>query len=353
MPSTIGFHHLTMVSGDAPRTVRFYRDTLGLGLIKKTVNFDDPTAYHLYFGDEVGRPGTLLTFFEWRGIARGRPGIGGIHHLALEVPDEAAILKWKRRLNDLGIRSTGPRDRGYFTSLYFNDPDGLILELATTGPGYTVDEPAGALDQAVVPPPTKRLPGTPEGDEYARQTHPEPVPAITPDMAIRGIHHVSGISDDLDRAHEFYVATLGLARVKRTVNQDDLDTPHHFWAHLAEDRVTRGSGLSLFGWRAGSRLATGGTGVTHHIAFRARNDAEQAEWRDRLLGMGVQVSPVMDRCYFNSIYFRSPDGLTLEIATDGPGFLVDEPRGTLGTGLMLPAWLEGERAQIERALEPL
>ncbi|MBT8487702.1 MAG: VOC family protein, partial [Gemmatimonadetes bacterium] len=144
---TDGFHHITMVSNDAHRTLDFYGDLLGLRLVKKTVNFDDPSAYHLYFGNDGGRPGTILTFFEWRSAARGHWGVGGVHHLALGVADAEAQLKWKRRLTDAGVNVTGPLDRGYFTSLYFADPDGQVLEIATAGPGYGIDEPDDALGE--------------------------------------------------------------------------------------------------------------------------------------------------------------------------------------------------------------
>ncbi len=351
--ATQGFHHLTTVSADAARTVRFYRDILGLGLVKRTVNFDDPSAYHLYFGDDAGRPGTLVTYFEWRDAPRGTPGIGGIHHLALGVHDVPVLLQWKRWLTDHGVRVTGPRDRGYFTSLYFTDPDGQILELATAGPGYDLDEPADRLGQAEVAPPAERLPGSDAYRAMDERTHPDPVPALTPEMAIDGIHHITGITRDLDVADRFYRETLGLEMVKRTVNQDDGVTPHHFWARVDGGRVVPGSALTLFGWPPTGKPARGGAGQTHHIAFRARDEEEQLAWREHLLGLGLKVTAVMDRTYFRSIYFRAPDGLLLEIATDGPGFLVDEPAGSLGERLMLPAWLEDERGQIERALVPL
>ncbi len=156
---TDGFHHITMVSTDAPRTLAFYGELLGLDLVKKTVNFDDPGAYHLYFGRDGGRPGTILTFFEWAHARRGHWGVGGVHHLALGVATPEAQLKWKRRLMDAGVAVSGPIDRGYFKSLYFEDPDGQILEIATAGPGYAIDEPADALGQTLVVPPKDRLAG--------------------------------------------------------------------------------------------------------------------------------------------------------------------------------------------------
>lgn len=351
--STLGFHHVTMVSGDAARTLGFYRDLLGLGLVKKTVNFDDPTSYHLYFGDPTGAPGTLLTFFEWKDAARGTPGIGGVHHVAMGVEDLDAILQWKRRLLDHGVAVTGPINRGYFISLYFKDPDGQILELATRGPGYAVDEPDGLLGRTVVQPDEAQLQRSLEGRAFAAQGWPEPVPVVTPAMAITGIHHVSAITGDIDAAHRFYTHALGLYRVKQTVNQDDLSIPHHFWAHYDGETVTPGSSMTLFGWPPEYKATRAGVGQVHHVAFRAASREEQGEWREHLLGQGLRVSPVMDRTYFQSIYFRAPDGLLLEIATDGPGFSIDEPVDRLGQVLALPAWLEERRPSLEEALAPL
>lgn len=350
---TRGFHHITMVSRDAKRTIDFYGGLLGLGLVKRTVNFDDPTAYHLYFGDETGQPGSILTFFEWRNAGQGRWGAGGVHHLALGVSTPEAQLKWKRRLTDEGVSVTGPLDRGYFKSLYFSDPDGQILEIATAGPGYDFDEPAHALGEKLVMPAEERLPSGRDEEAIASASWPEPVPTITPDMRLDGIHHISAITDDLDRNGAFYEEALGLSLVKRTVNQDDGKTRHFFWARYDEGIVAPHSSMTLFDWANTTVRARPGAGQTHHIAFRAADAEEQARWRDHLLGMGVGVSEIKDRTYFESIYFRAPDGLLLEIATDGPGFSIDEDVGALGRALKLPDWLEPRRDEVERALVPL
>jgi len=350
---TRGFHHITMVSGDAARSVRFYRDLLGLDLVKRTVNFDDPSSHHLYFGDEEGRPGTILTFFEWPDAPRGHWGIGGIHHLALGVEDAEVQLKWKRRLTDHGVPVSGPYDRGYFRSIYFRDPDGQVLELATKGPGYAIDEPADALGEQVVTPPTAELRGSRDEEAIQRRNHPEPVPEITADMVLQGIHHITGITDDIEVAHRFYTSALGLRRVKQSVNQDDPSTPHHFWAHYQEGEVGPHSAMTLFGWPGGSQKARAGRGQTHHVAFRVRDEEEQLAWREHLLEQGIQVTEVRDRSYFKSIYFRAPDGLLLEIATDGPGFAVDEEPGALGSELKLPSWLEEERTALASSLSSL
>jgi len=350
---TRGFHHITMVSTDARRTLAFYGDLLGLGLVKKTVNFDDPGAYHLYFGDERGRPGTILTFFEWKNARPGQWGVGSVHHLALGVATPEAQLRWKRRLTDAGVRVTGPLDRGYFRSLYFSDPDGQILEIATAGPGYAIDEPAEALGRELLVPPVERLPEGRDTAVIEASTHPEPVPRITPDMRLQGIHHISGITDDLARAGDFYEGALGLSLVKKTYNQDDAATKHYFWAHYEEGEVAPHSAMTLVGWEGSDFFARPGAGLTHHVAFRADDADQQRAWREHLLTLDLDVSPVMDRSYFQSIYFRAPDGLLVEIATDGPGFAIDEDEDALGGRLTLPAWLEPRRETIERTLTVL
>lgn len=350
---TAGFHHITMVSGNAPRTLEFYRDTLGLGLVKRTVNFDDPGSYHLYFGDATGAPGTIVTFFEWRDARRGGWGVGGVHHLALGVATPEAQLKWKRWLMDRGVPVSGPYDRGWFRSIYFTDPDGHILEIATRGPGYALDEPADALGRELVMPRPEQLRGGRDEEAIRRLSHPGPVAAIGEDMALEGIHHITGITDDIERAGEFLEAALGLRLVKRSVNQDDPATPHYFWASYDGRSVAPHSSFTLFGWPGSRHYARLGVGQAHHIAFRAAAPEQQLGWREHLLGLGVDVSPVMERSYFRSIYFRAPDGLLLEIATDGPGFTVDEDAAALGRLLKLPAWLEPRREEIEPALAPL
>ena len=237
-----GLHHVTCVCSDAQQTLDFYRDRVGLKLVKKTVNFDDPHSYHLYFGDEVGSPGTLLTFFEWPRSERGRLGRGTLESIGLETPlvsEETAL----------------------------EDPDGLRLRLY---PGAT----ARLYDVAVI--------GNP--DLYA------------------------GLFAE--------------------------DAPLHFAEPLEEPALI-------------------GAGTTHHIAWRAKDDAEEEAWLARLTELGLRPTPVQDRKYFHSVYFRMPDGILVEIATDDPGFLVDEPEESLGEGLSLPPWLEPERATLERELVPI
>jgi glyoxalase family protein len=269
------------------------------------------------------------------------------------VATREAQLKWKRRLVDAGVPVNGPIDRGYFMSLYFSDPDGQVLEIATAGPGYAIDEAADALGRELIAPPAARLPGGRDQLAIEQATHPEPVPVITPDMVLDGIHHITGITDDIEHASEFYESTLGLRLVKKTFNQDDAKTKHYFWARYDGTAVASHSALTLFGWEGSRYVARPGAGQTHHIAFRAESAEEQAAWRDHLLSLGVDVTTVKDRTYFQSIYFHAPDGLLLEIATDGPGFAVDEPVESLGAALKLPVWLEEQRPEIEGTLVPL
>ncbi|MEX2182505.1 MAG: VOC family protein [Gemmatimonadaceae bacterium] len=351
--TTLGFHHITLVASDARRTLAFYHDVLGLRLVKQTVNFDDPSSYHLYFGDPTGAPGTLVTFFEWPTAPQGRYGVGGVHHLAFGTATYETLLQWKRYLNDRGIGTSGPMPRGYFTSLYFRDPDGQVLEIATAGPGYALDEPIEALGRGVMQQKPEQLRGTRDEATIAATTHAEPVNTIAPDMVLSGLHHITGMTDDIERASDFYEQALGIRLIKKTINQDDPDTPHWFWANYDKTRVLPHSSWTLFGWSPKHPKARPGTGQTHHVAFRAKDAAEQLAWREHLLSLDLNVSPVMDRQYFTSIYFSAPDGHLLEIATDGPGFTADEPLESLGEALKLPPWLEAERSQIAEALGPL
>lgn len=350
---TRGFHHVTLVGRDANRTLRFYRDLLGLPLVKQTVNFDLPGTYHLYFGQDGGAPGTIVTVFEWPNAQRGNFGIGGVHHHAFAVADQQQQLRWKRWLTDRGVAVSGPYDRGWFTSIYLKDPDGQVLEIATEGPGFDLDEPINRLGQELMMPSPGRLIGNRDEAEIRAMTWPEPVPCIDEAMRMRGLHHVTGFTDDLSAAGEFYERALGLRLVKRSVNQDDPETLHYFWANYDGTRVLPASDMTLFGWPKSARAAREGVGQTHHIAFRATDEEQLAAWREHLLDEGFDVSDIRDRNYFKSIYFSSPDGLLHEIATDPPGFAADETPDRLGTDLKLPPWLESRRPELVTGLRPL
>jgi glyoxalase family protein len=348
----LGIHHITLVSSNAQRTLDFYTRVLGQRLVKLTVNFDDPGAYHLYFGDELGRPGTAITFFEWSGAPQGHPGIGGTHHFALRVPDGDAQLKWKRRLTDLGHQVDGPFNRNYFRSIYFRDPDGVIIEIATDGPGWTVDEEPAAIGTAYREPPADAVLNGRDEEQIRALTWPEPVPTITADMALlSGMHHITAIGQDIERTNSFFGDLLGMRRVKMTSNFDDPGSAHWYWG------VGDGAPGSLITYfeRKGPKYkrVQMGAGQTHHFALAVPNEESQLEWREKLLQAGYRVSPVMNRIYFKSIYTNDPDGHIVELATAGPGFTTDETPYSLGTALKLPPWLEEHRQRITAALPPV
>ena len=353
-----GLHHITLVTTDAKRNVDFYTRVLGLRFIKKTVNFDDPSAYHLYYGNQTGAPGTAITFFEWKNVPKGKPGIGGTHHFALSVPDYDGLLKWKRRLTDLGLRVSGPYDRHYFKSIYFNDPDGTILEIATRGPGWTMDEAANEIGTKHIDPPQAMLVANRDEVKIQAITWPEPVREITPEMALmQGLHHITAIGSSIQRTHEFYGGLLGMKLVKQTSNFDDPNSKHWYWGVGGDGNTIAGAPGTLITYferdPKKEPRAQMGAGQTHHFALAVATDDEQLAWREKLIGAGLRVSPVMDRTYFHSIYTNDPDGHIVEIATVPPGFTVDEPLEHLGEKLMLPAWLEKHREEVEGSLTQL
>jgi glyoxalase family protein len=348
----LGLHHITLVCANAQRTVDFYTRVLGQRLVKQTVNFDDPGSYHLYFGDETGRPGTAITFFEWAGAKRGHPGIGGTHHFALAVADYDGLLRWKRRLTDLGCRVDGPLDRHYFKSIYFTDPDGTIVEIATLGPGWAMDEAPEAIGTEFRAPPPEMLVNNRDEASISALTWPEPVDEITPDMALRrGMHHITAISSDIHRTNAFFGALLGMRLVKQTSNFDDPNSAHWYWG-AGDGRP--GTLVTYFERDPQrERRAQFGAGQTHHFALAVADEAAQLEWREKLVRAMLRVSPVMDRIYFKSIYTNDPDGHIVELATLGPGFLSDEGPAELGRSLTLPPWLEPRRREIEARLKPI
>lgn len=352
--SITGLHHITLVSSNAQKTTDFYTKVLGLRLVKLTVNFDDPSAYHLYFGDQTGRPGTAITYFEWKHAPQGRPGIGGTHHYALNVADYDGLLKWKRRLTDLGLHVNGPLDRHYFTSIYFQDPDGVIIEIATNGPGFTVDEPVATLGTEHRDPPAAMIVNNRDEARIKATTWPDPVSTITADMALsHGMHHITAIGTDIGRSSHFFGDILGLQLVKRTSNFDDPTSAHWYWG---TGNGRPGSLITYFERDPRDkryRRVQMGAGQTHHYAFSVPDEEIQLQFREKLIKAGHRVSPVMDRIYFKSIYTNDPDGHIVELATAGPGFLVDESEANLGTQLKLPPWLEEHRATIANSLTPL
>ena len=347
-----GLHHITLVSHNAQRTTDFYTQVLGLRLVKQTVNFDDPGSYHLYFGDALGRPGSAVTFFEWPLAPKGHPGIGGTHHLALRVATYDGLLQWKRRLVDLGVSVEGPLDRHYFQSIYFHDPDGVILEIATEGPGWTIDEAADAIGTAFRAPPEEMLIRNRDEERISATTWPEPVPVITAQMALqRGMHHITAIGSDIQRTDAFFRGVLGLQLVKQTSNFDDPTSAHWYWG-VGDGQP--GTLITYFERKPGKEPRVKmGSGQTHHFALAVPDEATQLAWREKLIAAAVPVTEVLDRIYFKSVYSRDPDGHIVELATAGPGFAVDEDPAELGTSLKLPPWLEGARSEIQAVLKPL
>ncbi len=307
--SLLGIHHVTAITSDAQRNVDFYTGLLGLRLVKVTVNFDDPSAYHLYYGDEVGHPGTILTFFAWTGIPRGGPGTGQLTAIAFTIP-QASLDYWAQRLLSGGIHHQGPRTHLGELVLSLRDPDGMSIEL-------------------VAHPRAQERPG------WARGT----VPA---EHAIRGIHSVTVLEEEYEHTAQHLTETLGFRLVAEEQN-------------VFRYEIGAGGPGALLNVHCAPEFLRGmmAGGSIHHVAWRAATDAEQQIWREALSSHGVDVTPILDRQYFHSIYFREPGGVLFEIATDPPGFTVDEPVEYLGSQLKLPPWLEPDRVEIEQMLLPL
>ncbi|WP_313694542.1 ring-cleaving dioxygenase [Halorarum halobium] len=316
-----GLHHVTVMSGDPDGNVRFFRNVLGLRLLKRTVNFDDVTTYHLYYGDETGTPGTVYTVFPFGDGRRGRNGTGEVSATAFAVP-EGSLDYWRERLESRGVAVREPEERFGARVLPFTDPDGQELELIERGAQSAPDGRG-------------RSPREPFDD--VEPWADSPVPA---DHQIRGFHGV----------------TLRLSEVNATA--DLLTFVGYEEGAAAGDRTRfraagdRGAVVDLVE-RPGMAPAGGGIGSVHHVAFRVPDDDAQAAWQETLRDRGQQVTPVKDRQYFRSIYFREPGGVLFEFATEGPGFAVDEPVGALGEELKLPEWLETHRERIESALPAL
>ncbi len=308
-----GLHHVTAITADAQKNINFYCDVLALRLVKLTVNFDDPASYHLYYGDELGRPGTVLTFFAWPGAVRGRAGPPQATATAFSVPTHAMDY-WVQRLAAHGVESQLQAHRFGEPVLAFRDPDGMQLELI--GANLSADSPS-----------RPRLAGS-----------------VPESMAIVGIHSVTLTERKTD-------ATIHLlTEVMKYQSAGSEDNRRRYQAGTND----HGPGTIVdIVHEPAMGHGTLGAGVVHHVAYRTPDDAQQAAWRDKIAAHFPHVSPVMDRCYFHSIYFREPGGVLFEIATVHPGFTADQALGELGKKLMLPPWLEAQRAEIERAVPPI
>jgi glyoxalase family protein len=303
-----GLHHVTAMAGDPQANVDFYTGALGLRLVKKTVNFDDPGTYHLYYGDEVGQPGTIMTFFPWPGARRGVQGAGQATVTGFSVP-EGSLGYWTERLRRFGVAFDDPKPRLGEEVLTVLDPDGLRLELVARAGDGRPTWSAG------------------------------PVPV---ENAIRGFDGVTLTEWNLDVTERVLAGTMGFRRVGEEGDRVRFETG-------PGGSGTRVDVLAAPAAKRGHVSA----GTVHHIAFRAADEADQLAWREAIGDSGLYVTPVLDRQYFRSIYFREPGGVLFEIATDPPGFTRDETVESLGTSLKLPPWLEPDRARIEASLPPI
>ncbi|HSE80645.1 MAG TPA: VOC family protein [Gaiellaceae bacterium] len=294
-----GIHHVTAITADAPRNVDFYTRVLGLRLVKKTVNQDDPTVYHLFYADEKGSPGSDITFFEYPGLPRGRAGAGMVHTVAFRVVSEEALSFWVDRLGDEGINSELDGLR-----LRFDDPEGMGLELAVVD---AADEPLIA-------------------------NHPD-IPA---ELALQGFDGVRAYATEPDASRPFLEESLAFDPAAGSA-----------WEGRGEERG------SFYAYdEPPAERSRSGAGTVHHVAWSSPMDEHEA-WRERVAQAGARPTPVIDRFYFRSIYFREPSGVLFEIATLGPGFTADEPLESLGESLSLPPAYEPLRERLEHVLTPL
>jgi glyoxalase family protein len=306
MPGIEGLHHVTAIAGEPQPNIGFYTGVLGLRLVKVTVNFDDPTTYHLYYGDGGGHPGTILTFFPWPGTFRGRIGTGQLTVTSFAVP-EKSLAYWRERLSKGGIEFDDARSDFGEEMLFLRDPDGLQLELVSTSNA----EPDRVWERGPVP----------------------------TEHAIRGFHHVTLSENGYERTASLLTDTLGFKQIAKQGNR--------FRYAVADGAPSSMVDLVCAPEGRPGRVAVG---TVHHVAWRTATDEEQAQWRDTLGQLEYDVTPIIDRQYFHSIYFREPGGVLFEIATDPPGFATDETVERLGSALKLPPWLEEARPELERLL---
>jgi glyoxalase family protein len=298
----VGLHHVTAIASDPQRNLDFYTELLGLRFVKRTVNFDDPGTYHFYFGDDIGSPGTILTFFPWPHAAHGSVGVGETSATAFLVP-KSSLLYWQQRLLAAGVPVEHGDIRFGDPVLRFGDPDGLHLELI--------------------------------GREVPTTEHPSRSSIVPPEHSIRGFFGVT-LCEARFEGTASVLTKMGFAQTIQEGNRYRFSTPGS----------ALGSHVDIL---VQTQLMHGrmGAGSVHHIAFRAPDDAAQLQWRAEIKAVPLDVTPVLDRTYFHSIYFREPGGVLFEIATDPPGFMWDEPVESLGETLKLPSWFESKRDVIE------
>ncbi|MET0636509.1 MAG: ring-cleaving dioxygenase [Chitinophagaceae bacterium] len=304
-----GIHHITAVAGDAQRNLDFYSKTLGLRLVKKTVNFDDPGTYHLYYGNEQGEPGTILTFFPWKHVKQGMTGTGMATEIGYSVP-AGSLEFWKERLSNAGISSSDINKSFGEDYISFRDPDGLTLKL-------------------IVPQtPDTRTPWVNGG--------------ISEENALKGFHSIVLTLNDGKQTAAILTDVFGYKLVNKEGNTSRYTT----------DAIEGASVVDIIEIPDG-RPGTVAGGTNHHVAFRVKDEKTLMEYRAKISSLGFNITPKIDRNYFYSLYFREPGGVLFEIATDNPGFAVDEKLEELGSNLKLPEQYEGRRTDIERVLPKL
>ena len=303
-----GIHHVTAIAGDARRNLDFYTRVLGLRLVKKTVNFDDPSTYHFYFGNETGDPGTILTFFPWQKIQQGRRGTGQATETAFSVP-QGSFDFWIRRFEEENVIYNKPAKRFNEEYLTLIDPDGLKLELVAVDHDERKPFAGGNVDAQ---------------------------------HAIKGFYNVTLSLEGYEKTARLLTELFGYQLTSEEVNR----------YRFASGATEGASIIDLVCLPDGHRGHVAG-GSVHHVAFRVKDNEEQLYFREQLADLGYKVTPPINRDYFMSIYFREPGGVLFEIATDPPGFTADEPLEELGAGLKLPARYEPRRAEIEKTLPAL
>ena len=305
----LGIHHITAIAGNSQRNYDFYTKVLGLRMVKKTVNFDDPDTYHFYYGNETGTPGTILTFFPWEGITAGRAGYGMATEIGYSVPKDSLAF-WADRFRQFNVRQGEVTERLGETFLPFQDPDGLQLELI-----------AG---------------------KYADERQPWTTTDLTDANATKGFHSVTLTLNNIKATAGILTEVFGYQQLEQEGNR------HRF----ITDAVPTAAIVDLVETPGGIR-GLSGSGTNHHVAFRVADEAIQMEFREKILSRGLNITPKINRDYFFSLYFREPGGVLFEIATNNPGFTVDEPLNELGSHLKLPVQYEPMRKKIESSLPVL
>ena len=305
----LGLHHITAIADNAKRNHEFYTKVLGLRMVKKTVNFDDPGTYHFYFGDEAGTPGTILTFFPWEGIGQGRTGTGMATSIGYSVPKDSLEF-WADRFKQFNVKQDSIREKLGEQYLSFKDPDGLNIDLIVSN-----DE-------------DKRKPW--ETDD------------VKANVATKGFHNITLTLKKIEATAEILTDILGYKLLEQDGNRYRFITDAIDTANIVDL-------LELPDGKPGHNAA----GTNHHVAFRVKDDTILMEYREKVLSKGLSITPKIDRDYFFSLYFREPGGVLFELATDNPGFTKDEPLNELGTHLKLPGQYEPAREKIETVLPEL